>query len=201
LNDTWPVCSWSGLDHGGGWKLLHHMAREFYQPVLVTAVPQDGKIALIAVNDLPDAVTVSVRAMAVEMSGRTRLLAEGRAQVGAGAAALCSVTVSPGEMLAYDWQGSDGTMARDVFAPKPYKTYDLLPPGVTCKVEGCLLTLTAQALALFVAVEADVPGRFSANGFAMLPGQPVMLTFTPDDAAAQPVFTLRDLHSATYGPL
>jgi beta-galactosidase/beta-glucuronidase len=20
LNDTWPVCSWSSLDYGGGWK-------------------------------------------------------------------------------------------------------------------------------------------------------------------------------------
>ena len=29
LNDTWPVASWSSLDHGGGWKLLHHMARRF----------------------------------------------------------------------------------------------------------------------------------------------------------------------------
>ena len=29
LNDTWPVCSWASLDHGGNWKLLHHMAARF----------------------------------------------------------------------------------------------------------------------------------------------------------------------------
>ena len=39
LNDTWPVASWSSLDYGGGWKLLHHMARAFYAPVTVVAVP------------------------------------------------------------------------------------------------------------------------------------------------------------------
>ncbi len=202
LNDTWPVCSWSSLDHGGHWKLLHHMAKEFYQPVLVSAVPHDGGIALIAVNDRPDPVRVSVRAMAVDMAGQTRLLAEAQAEVGAAALPLCAVPLAdllPGEMLAFDWQGSDGTDARDVFAPMPYKAYDLLTAGVEAVVDSNAITLTAQALALFVAVEADVPGRFSDNGFALLPGQPKRLTFTPQDADARPVFTLNDLHSATYG--
>ena len=36
LNDTWPVCSWASLDHGGNWKLLHHMARAFFAPVIVS---------------------------------------------------------------------------------------------------------------------------------------------------------------------
>ncbi len=51
LNDTWPVCSWSSLDHGGNWKLLHHMAKDFYAPVIVTAVPDADGILLKAVND------------------------------------------------------------------------------------------------------------------------------------------------------
>ena len=37
LNDTWPVCSWASLDHGGGWKLLHHMSKEFYACLLYTS--------------------------------------------------------------------------------------------------------------------------------------------------------------------
>ncbi|KGF67012.1 beta-mannosidase, partial [Hoeflea sp. BAL378] len=35
LNDTWPVASWASLEYGGGWKLVHYMARRFYAPVLV----------------------------------------------------------------------------------------------------------------------------------------------------------------------
>ena len=31
LNDTWPVASWASLDHGGGWKVLHHMVKRFFQ--------------------------------------------------------------------------------------------------------------------------------------------------------------------------
>ena len=61
------------------------------------------------------------------------------------------------------------------------------------------ITLTCTALALFVALEADVPGRFSDCGFALLPGQPRCITFTPEGPGPTPLFTLRDLHSATYG--
>ncbi len=61
LNDTWPVCSWSSLDHGGNWKLLHHMARRFYAPVSVMVAPEDGALVLrggnggAAPNDLSGA--------------------------------------------------------------------------------------------------------------------------------------------------
>ena len=37
LNDNWPVCSWSSLEYGGKWKLLHHAARRFYAPTIVSA--------------------------------------------------------------------------------------------------------------------------------------------------------------------
>jgi beta-mannosidase len=33
----------------------------------------------------------------------------------------------------------------------------------------------------------------------LFPGHPATLTFTPEDPDATPGFTLRDLHSATYG--
>jgi beta-mannosidase len=44
INDIWPVASWSSLDYGGQWKLLHYMAKRFYLPVNVVAVPQHDTI-------------------------------------------------------------------------------------------------------------------------------------------------------------
>ena len=199
LNDTWPVCSWASLDHGGGWKLLHHMARHFYAPVLVSAVPQGDGITLRVVNDAADAVEVTVTAQAVDMTGKLRPLET--ATVTAGAAAVGALQVpladlGPDEMLHFTWQSTAGN-GSDTFAPKPYKTYDLLPPDLSCTVDGNRITLTAKALALFVVAEADVPGRFDDNGFTLLPGQDRVVTFTPADPDATPYFTLRDLHSAT----
>ena len=199
LNDTWPVCSWASLDHGGGWKLLHHMARHFYAPVLVSTVPQDDGITLRVVNDAPDQVEVSVAAHAVDMKGKLRPLGTVKVMAGTAAVDVLQVPLSdlePGEMLHFSWESAGGS-GSDTFAPKPYKAYDLLPPDLTCTVDGNRLTLTTQALALFVAVEADVPGRFDDNGFALLPGLDRVVTFTPADPDATPHFTLRDLHSAT----
>ena len=203
LNDTWPVCSWASLDHGGGWKLLHHMARAFFQPVYVSAVPVAGKVELRAINDLPGDVQVTVTAHAVKMDGSTRELASTTLTVGETALLALTVEVPEGEVLAYTWQAGD-IKGGDTFAPKPYKTYDLLPAGLTYTVvatgQGCFdITVSAQALALFVAVEADCPGRFSANSVSIFPGDPATITFTPATPGAAPKFTLRDLHSATYG--
>ena len=37
LNDCWPVASWSSLEFGGSWKALHHGAKRFFAPALVSA--------------------------------------------------------------------------------------------------------------------------------------------------------------------
>ena len=53
LNDCWPVASWSSLDYDGRWKALHYMARHFYAPLLVSAVPNvaDGSVAIHVTSD------------------------------------------------------------------------------------------------------------------------------------------------------
>jgi beta-mannosidase len=205
LNDTWPVCSWSSLDHGGGWKLLHHMTKAFYAPVHVSAVPVNGKVELRAVNDLADPVDLTVIANGLTMAGAVCELGRARVNVGDSAVLALTVEVPRGEMLAYTWtDAKGGNRGGDHFAPKPYKTYDLLPPRLQKDVKktatGYDITVSTEALALFVAVEADQPGRFSINGFVLFPGHPAAITFTPDTTGTAPEFTLRDLHSATYGP-
>lgn len=107
------------------------------------------------------------------------------------------------EVLAFTWTG-DAT-GGDVFAPRPWKSYDLRPSGLTAKVavgQGGVWTLdlSVTALAPHVAVEADVPGRFDVNAVTLFPGHPARITFTAADPAATPRFTYRDLHAATYGP-
>jgi beta-mannosidase len=107
------------------------------------------------------------------------------------------------ELLFWRWTGTDGTTGEDLFAPKPFKTYDLVAPVIDLKSqkegEYWRLTLSASKPAFFVAVEADCPGRFSDNAFTLLPGQVREIVFRPKDRAEVPSFAFRDLHSATYG--
>lgn len=201
MNDTWPVCSWASLDHGGDWKLLHHMAKAFYAPVLVTAVPQDDQFVLRAINDAPTSSEVSVQAFAVNTAGTLRDLGAATRTVDQDAVDIFVVkadSLPADEVLHYIWFTADGHMGADTFAPKPYKNYDLLPPRLSHQVKDNQITISAKALALFVAVEADVPGRFDKNAFTLLPDEKVTVTFTPADPNHSPNFSLRDLHSATY---
>ena len=144
---------------------------------------------------------------AVAMDGTTRALDRQTVAVGPDAAVLALTVpagaLQPGEMLAYVWADGDTRLGGDHFAAKPYKSYDLLAPKLSPVVvktaTGYDVTVTAEALALFVAIEADQPGRMSANAVTLFPGHPATLTFTPDTQGPAPKFTLRDLHSATYG--
>lgn len=201
LNDTWPVCSWASLNHGGDWKLLHHMAKEFFAPALVTAVPVGDDILLRGINDGPKPCSVTVEAMAVAMDGNLRQIGGATLQMSANAVEVMvvpSAALRPDEMLHFRWTTTDGQQGEDTFAPKPYKVYDLIPPQITHEIDGNQIRITSKALALFVAAEADVAGRFDQNAFTLLPGQERTVTFTPTDPNATPNFTLRDLHSATY---
>ena len=47
LNDCWPVASWSSIEYTGKWKALHHIARRFNAPALVSAhVPGDEGVTI-----------------------------------------------------------------------------------------------------------------------------------------------------------
>jgi beta-mannosidase len=200
LNDTWPVCSWASLDHGGDWKLLHHMAKAFYAPVLVTAVPDGDNIILRGVNDAARDCQLQITAQAQRPDGGLRPLGEALTSLGAAAQDVMTIpagTLAADEMLVFDWQ-ADGVAGADIHAPLPFKSYDLQDPDLRMTRDGHNLRITATRPAFFVAVEADTAGRWSDNCFHLKAGDARVLTFTPADPDTTPNFTLRDLHSATY---
>lgn len=103
------------------------------------------------------------------------------------------------EVLLYRWTGTAGDEGEEHFAPRPYKSYDLRSPRIRAELAptavGWGLTLHAESLALFVAVEAEGM-RPSDNCFAVLPGQPRRLYLATDQTAA-PAIGIHELHGAT----
>lgn len=76
LNDCWPCASWSSLEHNGRWKALHHAARRFYAPCLLSAKVEGaehngkgnyrvssftGRVVLHTVSDFPEPVDACIR--------------------------------------------------------------------------------------------------------------------------------------------
>jgi beta-mannosidase len=203
LNDTWPVCSWSSLDHGGGWKMLHHMARGFFAPLFVAAVPVPGGVELRAVNDLADDVAMTVTATAVTVTGAMRPLGKWDLTVPADKAVAVATVggLAADEILAFTWAVEGEGGGGDVFAPQPWKAYDLVPAQLSHSAReiagGWEITVATETLGLFVTIEADRPGRFTHNAFALFAGHPATIIFMPAEPGPAPVFRLRDLYAAT----
>ncbi len=195
INDIWPVASWSSLDYGGQWKLMHYMARRFYLPVNVVAVPDAGNttITLKAINDTGSPVAIALEVQAVKVGGEARRVFAGNTAIGSDAAiAVTRVAVAdlaPDEFLFFAWKDAHGhVIGENDYFPQPYKAYDLpraeLRHEVVERDGKPVLRLEAVgAPALFVTATTDLPGYFSDNALTLLPGRPVELGFTPRHGA------------------
>ena len=75
INDTYPVASWSSLDYGGQWKLLQYMAKRFFNPINVVAVPDGDQLILKAINDTADKAPIELEVQAVDADGSARIIA------------------------------------------------------------------------------------------------------------------------------
>jgi beta-mannosidase len=190
LNDTYPVASWSSLDYGGQWKLLHYMARRFFLPVSVVAVPdsEEGEIVFKAVNDTAGRVEISLEIRAVDVAGGERVLHAGKARVSPDAAGVVAripqKKLEQREFLFFSWTDGDGNLlGENDFFPRAYKYYDPARAKVKARWSGGnkapVLTLSTDKPALFVTATVDVPGYFSDNAVTLLPGRETRLTFTP----------------------
>jgi beta-mannosidase len=184
LNDNWPVCSWSSLEYGGKWKLLHYAAKRFFAPVLVSAFQRkDGNVEVWVTNDqaLPvrGTAVAEVRTLAGKLVKRWRIparVAGGRSQ----RIKLLPAQARPHEVfLQLAFNGATNT---HFFTE--YKRCELPEPRIRVRVgAGFRVTLTTDRPAFFVALEAaGIRGEFADNNFTLLPGRPRTLRFHPKQA-------------------
>ena len=188
INDTWPVASWSSLDYGGGWKPMHYMAKRFYQPVSVVAIPEGDEVVFKAVNDTGARVGIGLEVVAINMAGDARPLQRKTAKISPDAAQVVArvplAKLKGDEFVWFAWSDADGAPLGEAdFFPRAYKDYDPAPAKVRATWSGTdnapVLTLKTDKPAFFVTASVGVAGTFSDNALTLLPGRPVKLSFTP----------------------
>jgi len=180
LNDTWPVASWSSLEYGGAWKLLHYAARWFYQDVTMMVVPvdrlekgsrdfmgaepaEDAHLMLRAVNDTAHPVTLRYKMQAIDMRGTEVVHWEGATTITPHKAEevqpLAAAQIPDGCFLSFNWQVQhDQPVQHDLsgdgeYWTQPYKYFDLPKPTITL-VEG------SDSDGLFITLDTDKPAFF-----------------------------------------
>ncbi|WP_160297789.1 beta-mannosidase [Devosia chinhatensis] len=188
INDIWPVASWSSLDYGGQWKLMHYMARRFFTLVNVVAVPNadNSAIVLKAINDTGNPVSVALEVRAVRVGGESRIVFSGTTEVGPDAAkALADLSITDlaaEEFLFFSWTDDNGlALGENDYFPKPYKAYELVEASISARWSDrdgqAVLTLESDKPAFFATASVDVPGYFSDNALTLLPGRKAELVF------------------------
>jgi len=189
LNDTWPVASWSSLEYGGGWKLLHYAAQRFYQPLLVVMVPghsrfnTEGQLLLKVVNDTtqPENLSIVMRALtpAGEEKDRWQFDITANASAAGDIISLQPDDIPEGCFLFWHWSDQQGILlGQNEFWLAPYKSFEIPKPAITINEltetseEQPVLELTTDVPAFFVSINLGGQSVFSDNGFTLLPDEP-----------------------------
>src|SRR5690606_7549079 len=168
INDIWPVASWSSLDYGGQWKLMHYIARRFYSLVNVVAVPDadNAFVTLKAVNDSSLLTNSHIVLTAVSMSGAMRTLWSGEAKITPDAAlpvtTLALSDLADDEFLSFSWTDDAGNLlGQNDYFPQPYKAYELPQPNISArwaeKDGAAVVTLESDLPSLFTTITVDAP--------------------------------------------
>ncbi|XP_076002860.1 beta-mannosidase [Genypterus blacodes] len=189
LNDIWQGPSWSSIEFGGKWKMLHYFAQDFFADVLPVSFEDDGALFIYAVSDLSH--SLNVRAVVSvylwsKLDPVCTLMSELLLVPGGGAVPMFKQTVvsllagcEPCTRLTClltfhleDDSGQQGPTNHH-FLCSPKDARGLTRPNITAEVQegqlGFTVTLHSASVAPFVWLDmGDVPGRFSSNGFLMV---------------------------------
>jgi beta-mannosidase len=176
LNDTWPGASWSSIEYGGAWKLLHYAAKRFYAPSILSLIPTpDGnQLEVYGINDTPHPVSGRLQIERISFSGQRNTIYSSEAFAAESSSTLLTridmadVGVSRTEEL-LKVSLLDMESVHLLAAPKSCM---LQKAHITVKKGGqSSLVLETDKPALFVQIGiSGWDGRFSDNGFHLLPG-------------------------------
>ncbi|XP_019953631.2 beta-mannosidase isoform X1 [Paralichthys olivaceus] len=191
LNDIWQAPSWSSIEFGGKWKMLHYFAQSFFAPVLPVGFDDADMMFIYAVSDLSHdlklRVVVTVLSWArpdpVCTLKSDPLLVPGGSAVAVFKQPVAALLAGCGRctrttcLLTFHLEDDSGRQGptNHHFLCSPKDAEGLQRPNITAKVHEAesvlVVTLHSSSVAPFVWLDVgNVPGRFSSNGFLMVSG-------------------------------
>jgi beta-mannosidase len=226
FNSVWSAFSWSSLEFGhthARWKLLHNTIERAFRPLAVFALEvSPGQITVFVVNDAADGAPfqgrVEVSAIRWSDGASVQNTSSGVIDIPPSSSTV-ALSGQLGTLLGTEITPTAGFLRTTLRSAAGNVFHDLVPcrlgsaevptggsaatVTVSCgEVDPTALTaectVTASASAVFVTLETALPGRFSENGYIVLPGDSKSVTFfgwEPYTAAVlNEGLTVRHLH-------
>ncbi|KAB5581887.1 hypothetical protein PHYPO_G00180740 [Pangasianodon hypophthalmus] len=189
LNDIWQAPSWSSIEFGGKWKMLHYLAVHFFSPLISVGVEDKGDLLIYAVSDRNKDYTLKVTVKLYQWSSFTPQCSLESDQTVVRGGGVTKVFQSPVStvlkncgnctrkscVVTFVLSGPEGVTSpsNHLFLSSPKDAEGLQKPNITFSVEDTgrkiMVNLYCSSPALFVWLDVDdIPGFFDANGFLMI---------------------------------
>uniref|UniRef100_A0A8C5NAY2 Beta-mannosidase n=1 Tax=Gouania willdenowi TaxID=441366 RepID=A0A8C5NAY2_GOUWI len=187
LNDIWQAPSWSSIEFGGKWKLLHYFAQSFFAAVLPVGFEDDDTMLIYVVSDVLE--DLKLRAVVTVYSWsdlnpvctlRSNLhpVSGGSAvpvfkQLVAALLAGCGRCTRLTCLLMFHLEDEGGIQhgpTNHHYMCSPKDARGLQKANITVSDDsGFSVTLRSSSVAPFVWLDVgNIPGRFTSNGFLMV---------------------------------
>jgi len=191
LNDIWQGPSWSSLEYGGRWKLLHYLARRFYHPVLISACEKDEHLQVHLTNDRKTPLEGQLHLALWSWQGE--VVQAWEQNISIGAFENCMVWEQKIQDILGESQRNtrllsmrakvEGEDINNVHFFSPLKEVDLEEPAISMEIlsvekREARLSVTAKQIAAFATLSSGkIFGRFSDNGFLLFPNRTQEIDF------------------------
>ncbi|XP_028251213.1 beta-mannosidase [Parambassis ranga] len=190
LNDIWQAPSWSSVEFGGKWKMLHYFAQSFFAAVLPVGFEDSDTLLIYAVSDLghdlklravvtvyswadlDPVCTLTSELQLVPADSAVPVFKQPVAALLAGCGHCTRLTC----LLTFHLEDSSSNQQGPTnhhFLCSPRDAQGLQRPNMTAKVQqdesSFTINLHSDSVAPFVWLDVgNIPGRFSSNGFLMV---------------------------------
>ena len=211
LDDVWPTVSWSTVDHAGRWKLGHHAVRHANQPARVLWDREwDEGVRLVAQNLGPSPIEGIVDWQLLGMQGDTLNSGSQWAKVNGAALSLSNPAVDVVEVMAvamptedgvlvWSWTAEDGELLDAGAATmRPASAMDWPSAKIELSPQDGGVWLQSEQLTGGVRLVSQSQGRFSDNGFILLPGERKWVGFVSQSGEAAQPESVEVMHMGDY---
>ncbi|MDO5570614.1 MAG: glycoside hydrolase family 2 protein [Bacteroidales bacterium] len=197
LNDNWPVVSWSSIDYFGNWKALHYQAKRAFEPVIVNAIEENGKINIYTISDeLIDRGNLSLEIEMIDFTGKKikkqTIKTNVKANISQLVYSLDSVSYATKEerknsFVSLSLKDNKGkTINNTLFYFEKPKDLNLpktdIHSSISVKDGVCQVEIYSKNLVKDLFIEIPFQGaHFSDNFFDLLPGEKKKITISSSE--------------------